>query len=69
MANKKAKIKYVEEKSGDVFGTFADIKLASKKLDYKSKTDLKTGLKKMWEWLNNYESKSNTVNTSNITET
>jgi UDP-glucuronate 4-epimerase len=69
VTNKNAKIKYVDEMEGDVFGTFADIKYAKKKLDYEPKTDLETGLKKMWEWLNNYESQNNIINITNITKT
>ena len=69
ITNRKANIKYTDKIKGDVFGTFADIKYANKKLDYKPKTDLETGLKKMWKWLNNYESKNNSVNTTDITET
>ncbi len=50
---KKAKLKQVPEKAGDVPLTFADIRKARKLLEYEPKTDVQEGMKAFVEWYQN----------------
>ena len=51
IAEKKAKVRYIEKQKGDVFHTFADISKAKKLLNYQPKIGLKKGLEKEITWL------------------
>ena len=51
VVGKKAIIKYKNTQKGDVPFTCADITLAQKELGYDPKTQLKEGLKKMYDWI------------------
>lgn len=53
---KKVMVKNLLEQKGDVKVTYADITLANKLLDWRPNTNLKTGLTKYFEWVNEKES-------------
>jgi UDP-glucuronate 4-epimerase len=48
--NQKALIEYLPMQPGDVNATYADISLINGYCGFRPKTDLKTGLRKFWEW-------------------
>ncbi len=52
--DKKALIKYKPLQPGDNIETFADISLSTKKLGFKPKTNLKTGLPSLINWYKEY---------------
>jgi UDP-glucose 4-epimerase len=47
LSNKKLKIKYLNEKKGDIKFSEADIRLAGKKMNYNNKNDLKYGIQQL----------------------
>ena len=53
MVGKDLKIKFVNEQKGDVKHTNADISKSKKLIDYKPKTDIKTGLALQFEYIKN----------------
>ncbi len=50
----KAKIKYLGLQRGDTHKTHASIKKLERVINYKPKTDIKTGIKKFIDWYNDY---------------
>ena len=55
--NKKAKKRYLPIQKGDVFKTFADIKLSKSKIKYNPKVNFKTGISKFIDWYLKHEKK------------
>ena len=51
VSNKKANLKYIEERKGDVPITYADINSAKKEIGFNPKINLKNGLLLTLEWL------------------
>jgi UDP-glucuronate 4-epimerase len=52
---KKAKIEFLPMQMGDVPESFADIRLSVKKLGYKPRITIQTGVPRFLKWYNNYE--------------
>ena len=52
LSGREPRVDYVGVQKGDMHDTFADTGRAGRNLGYRPKTNLKTGLKLMWDWMN-----------------
>ena len=55
ITNKPRKVKYVEERKGDVAITYSDTTKANKILNYNPKVKIEEGLKRTYEWQKRFE--------------